>query len=48
MAIKNINTIQHQADLEYIKDKLQCRWSPEQIYNRKCDKVLGFGSVQDL
>lgn len=25
--------------IEYIKDKLQCRWSPEQISHRKNDKI---------
>ena len=27
------------AILEYIKDKLACHWSPEQIYHRKIDAI---------
>ena len=33
---RKINDIQ---TVEYIKDKIQFRWSPEQISHRKCDKI---------
>lgn len=32
------NKISSLSTIEYIKEKIHYRWSPEQIYNRKCDK----------